>query len=99
MKLLSKVISFFKKEEISPKKELIKETIKVNTEQDWPSVFARCFSTSDGKQVAGYLRYFTLEKSLGADVSDDLLRYQEGRRSIVTQILSLIAQGQDNKKS
>lgn len=93
MRFLKTIISFFKKEKIN----LNKETIKVDNDQDWPSVFARCFSTPDGKQVAAYLRHFILDKSLGADVSSDFLRYQEGRRSMVTQILSLINQGQENR--
>ena len=92
MKFLKNIVMFFSKQEeikIEP------QPLKIAKQQDWPSVFIRCFSTQDGKQVMAYLRHYTLDKSLGAEADNNLLRYQEGRRSIVTQIMSLVSQGQD----
>ncbi len=59
-------------------------------------IFARVFSTDDGKKLLAYLQYITFHRSFGADVSDSQLRYMEGQRSLVSTILRFIDQGKNN---
>ncbi|MBK8174227.1 MAG: hypothetical protein IPK66_02740 [Rhodospirillales bacterium] len=65
-----------------------------------PSVsvsFARCFGTPDGERVLGYLRRLTLDRSLGPNAPDQLLRHIEGQRQLVVHILGLVAKGMSNE--
>lgn len=55
--------------------------------------FARCFSTSEGRQVLKHLRSFTLDRAVGPSASDAHLRHLEGQRQLVNHMLMLIAQG------
>jgi hypothetical protein len=55
--------------------------------------FARLFSTTDGRQVLGYLQAVTFQRALGPASSDDQLRYMEGQRAMVATILRLIDRG------
>jgi len=55
--------------------------------------FARCFAGGDGQQVLGHLRALTLERALGPDAPDSLLRHLEGQRQLVLTIQALIARG------
>lgn len=59
-------------------------------------VFARLFSTDDGKKALAYLQYMTFYRNLGANVSDDQLRHAEGGRSLVSTILRFVEQGKQN---
>lgn len=59
-------------------------------------VFARAFSTDDGKKVLAYLQYITFNRHYGAEVSNEQLRYAEGQRAIVHTILRFIEQGKEN---
>lgn len=53
-------------------------------------VFGRCFRGPDGARALRHLRGLTLERALGPDCSDALLRYVEGQRQLVTYIHSLV---------
>src|SRR5262249_1700099 len=55
--------------------------------------FARLFSTTDGRQVLGYLQAVTFQRALGPTSSDEQLRYMEGQRAMVATILRLIDRG------
>ena len=58
-------------------------------------VFARCFRSEDGIIVLQHLKSITQSRGLGPAASDALLRHMEGQRQLVTQIISLVEQGQD----
>lgn len=55
--------------------------------------FARCFSGGDGVAVISHLRQTILDRRLGPRASDAELRFLEGQRSVVAQILSIIQRG------
>ena len=57
--------------------------------------FARLFSTNDGKIVLSYLHAVTFSRAAGIDATDFALRYMEGQRSLMAQILRLIERGQN----
>ncbi len=59
--------------------------------------FACCFSTPAGARVLEYLRTITIERILGANASDNELRWAEAQRAFLRQILSLVARGRGNK--
>ena len=60
---------------------------------DIKRLFARVFSSGEGKKVLDYLQYITLYRPLSADVSDDHLRFREGQRALVANILQMIERG------
>jgi len=60
---------------------------------DIERTFARLFSTEDGRAVLAHLQVMTFSRAYGADASDQLLRYAEGQRALVAQILRLIDRG------
>lgn len=55
--------------------------------------FARCFSSREGEQVLAHLKAVTLDRALGPDSSDALLRHLEGQRQLVASILTQIERG------
>lgn len=55
--------------------------------------FARLFSTEDGQKVLAHLQAMTFHRALGPKADNDHLRYLEGQRGLVTQILRLIEGG------
>ncbi len=55
--------------------------------------FARCFSTREGERVLAHLKAVTLDRALGPDSSDALLRHLEGQRQLVASILAQIERG------
>ncbi len=55
--------------------------------------FARLFSSEDGKRVLSHLQAITFQRALGAESSDQSLRYTEGQRALVASILRLIDRG------
>jgi hypothetical protein len=57
--------------------------------------FARVFSGPDGEAVLAHLRSLTIERCLGPDASDSLLRCLEGQRQLVHHILALAARGRE----
>ena len=56
--------------------------------------FARVFSTEEGKKALAYLQYITCERALPADVDQQVLRYTEGQRALIGNILRMIQNGQ-----
>lgn len=80
---------------IRPRKTLIFSLPEPGAAQgkDIEKVFARLFSSDDGKRVLAYLQSITFMRAAGMDVSDRSLRYLEGQRSLMAVIVSLIARG------
>ena len=54
---------------------------------------ARVLSGPDGERIALYLRAITLERALGPDASEALLRHLEGQRQLVRHLLALAERG------
>lgn len=52
--------------------------------------FAICFRGSHGERVLRHLRALTLERALGPESPDTLLRYVEGQRQLVAYICGLV---------
>lgn len=67
------------------------------TERPSPTALAKsaatCFAGPHGRQLLGYLRSITVERTLGPGVDDAHLRYLEGQRQLVQHISSLIERG------
>ncbi len=55
--------------------------------------FARCLSGPDGELVLDYLRSMTVDRALGPQASDMMLRHLEGQRFLVTHIGMLVDRG------
>ena len=55
--------------------------------------YARCFAGPEGEKVLAHLRALTLERALGPDASDPMLRHLEGQRQLVTYILAQFERG------
>lgn len=62
-------------------------------DEDLAHAFARCFRGRDGARVIAYLRAITLERALGPNAPDALLRHMEGQRHLVGRIGALIERG------
>ena len=62
-------------------------------QKDIERLFARLFSTEDGKMVLAYLQTITFQRALGMGAPDEQLRYMEGQRSMIATILRLIDRG------
>jgi hypothetical protein len=56
---------------------------------------ARCFRGADGEMVLRYLRALTLDRALGPNASDTMLRHLEGQRQLVSHIVQLVQRGRD----
>ena len=56
--------------------------------------FARLYATEDGKTVFDHLQRLTFMRSLQADTTEGHLRYAEGQRALVAQIMRYILAGQ-----
>jgi hypothetical protein len=57
--------------------------------------FARLFSSDDGRKVLAHLQVMTFHRTLGPESSDAQLRYAEGQRSLIANILRLIDRGRN----
>ena len=55
--------------------------------------FARCFSSDDGRRVLAHLQSLTMERSLGPDSTDNLLRHLEGQRQLVSYMTKQVERG------
>ena len=66
---------------------------KPGPERDLDRNFVRTFDTNPGAQVLDYLRLTILDREMAPDCSDAALRHQEGRRSVVREILRMIERG------
>ncbi len=54
---------------------------------------ATCFAGPHGRQLLGYLRAITVERTLGPGVDDSHLRHLEGQRQLVQHLSALIHRG------
>ncbi len=61
---------------------------------DIEKYYARVFHGHDGAIVLAHLRQITIERILGSDASDALLRTVEGQRALVHHIEQLIQRGE-----
>lgn len=62
-------------------------------ESELATAFARCFLSADGRQVLKHLRQLTLERALGPQASEALLRHVEGQRQLLLYIEAFVAKG------
>jgi hypothetical protein len=62
-------------------------------QRDMEKLFARLFSSDDGRKALAYLQVISFHRALGAASSDAELRYLEGQRAMVGTILRLIDRG------
>ena len=60
------------------------------TDAELARAFASCFRGSDGSRVLKHLKALTLERVLGPESPDTLLRYVEGQRQLVAYICTLV---------
>lgn len=56
------------------------------SETEIQQAFAKCFMSGEGRKALSFLRKITVERSLGADATDNELRYLEGQRQLVKKI-------------
>ncbi len=56
-------------------------------------IFARLFSSEDGKRALAYLQLMTFNRAGSGNSSDMQLRHMEGQRSLMASILRLIDRG------
>lgn len=61
--------------------------------QEIERAFARTFSSDDGRKVLAHLQAMTFHKALGPQTANEQLRYMEGQRAMVANILRLIDRG------
>jgi hypothetical protein len=68
----------------------------MNKENLWTSdLYYRCLSTDDGQKILKHLRSITLDRALGPEASDMHLRYLEGQRQLVLQMINLVERGRE----
>lgn len=72
---------------------LLSKTPLNSSQQDIERVFARLFSSDDGQKVLAHLQVMTFSRAYGPDATDQTLRYAEGQRALVANILRLIDRG------
>jgi hypothetical protein len=69
------------------------EDVKGLDQRAIEAAFIRTFSGDDGRKVLAHLQTMTFHRALGPNASDEQLRYLEGQRALVGQILRLINGG------
>ena len=67
------------------------------TQQDIDRLFARCFSSDDGKKVLAHLQVMTFARAHGPDISDTHLRYVEGQRALVASVMRMVDRGRSSR--
>ncbi len=55
--------------------------------------YARLFLSEDGQKVLAHLQAVTFLRAYGAEASDEQLRFVEGQRALVSQVLRMIEAG------
>ncbi len=55
--------------------------------------YARLFGTEDGKRVLAHLQTVAFMRAYSAESSDEQIRYAEGQRALVANMLRLINAG------
>ena len=58
--------------------------------------YARLFGTDDGKLVLSHMQALAFMRAYGAESSDAQIRYAEGQRALVAQIMRFINAGRGN---
>jgi len=56
-------------------------------------IAAQFFQTDDGAYLLRFLRAITMDRTLGPDASDGLLRHLEGQRQIIAQLIKMTQRG------
>lgn len=56
-------------------------------------IFARVFSTEDGKKVLNHLAAMTFMRAAAMDAPDETLRHLEGQRALMATIMRLTERG------
>lgn len=59
--------------------------------------FARLFSGDDGKTVLAYLQMTVFQRALGSDATDEQIRYTEGQRALLGNIMQLAEKGKQGQ--
>ena len=72
---------------------MLSQTQQTLSQQDIERLFARVFSTEDGKKILAHLQVMTFSRAYGPDATDQTLRYAEGQRALVANILRLVDRG------
>ncbi len=63
--------------------------------QELSRLAARCFRGAEGERFLDHLRAITIERVLGPDAPEPLLRHLEGQRQLVAYLTTLIERGKD----
>ncbi|HEY8962874.1 MAG TPA: hypothetical protein VIN59_00270 [Alphaproteobacteria bacterium] len=88
------MIEFLKKFLMIGKRILPQEPdVIVPTRDDAPRIFARLFSSDDGKIALSYLRATVNARVSGPEAGEAALRYQDGQRGLLQTINALVEQG------
>ena len=84
--------NFITLEKIS-KNMIYQNHIRKRDQKNIEQLFARLFSTEDGKNVLAYLQNLTFHRAANPSLSEADLRHMEGQRSLLGVILKLIERG------
>lgn len=69
--------------------------VRKSDNREMEKLFVRVFSSQDGKKVLAYLQLITFYRALNANAPDAEIRFAEGQRSLVANILRLIERGRN----
>lgn len=61
--------------------------------------YARTFGCASGAVVLEHLRKMTIERAMGANATDNELRWLESQRALVHKIEQLVLRGRENAKT
>lgn len=64
--------------------------------RDIEKAYARLFASDDGKQVLSHLQAMAFMRAYSAESTDEQIRYAEGQRALVANIMRLINAGRQN---
>ena len=67
----------------------------IPSRDDAPRIFARLFSSDDGKLAMSYLRATVNARVSGPEAGEGHLRYQDGQRGLLQTINALVEQGKN----
>jgi len=69
-------------------------TIPISSPTETQALFARLFDGSDGENALAYLRAMTLDRAMGAHVTNEQLWHLEGQRYLARHIIKLVEEGE-----
>lgn len=69
------------------------KTVAAMNARDIEILYARLFSSEDGQKVLTHLQLGNLQRSIGTNASDAQLRYAEGKRAVVSDIVRRVSRG------